>query len=304
MKIPIILIVLLAGIFVGCSNNEPAAPISDENFRTGTTGLEMEFLENGPPSIIYETSSFQVALNLKNAGAYDINKAKVIVNFEKDYMEALQSPSNTIALIGRSIINPDGEEKPIFFRMKAKNLEAMSETHISLIQATACYTYESITSDSACIDSDIYNMNSDKACKVETINSGSQGAPIAVTMIEPRYAMDDNKIIPSYLIVISNAGSGNPILSNNVDDFCSASVGKTDDWNKIRIDAKLGNVPMSCFPNPVKLSNNGDTFITCSLDEGIEGNKPAYVTPITIKLDYGYSFTISKEVEIGKRRIS
>ena len=44
----------------------------DINYFEGTKGIEIEFLENGPPRELYENATFNVNLMLENKGAYDV----------------------------------------------------------------------------------------------------------------------------------------------------------------------------------------------------------------------------------------
>ena len=45
----------------------------DENYRTGTRGLEMEFGRNSPPAKLYDDEELRVIIELRNRGATDIH---------------------------------------------------------------------------------------------------------------------------------------------------------------------------------------------------------------------------------------
>jgi hypothetical protein len=292
-------------LLFGCSlGGETQNPISDTNYRTGNSGLELQLLDGAPPDNVYEATTFQVGLEVRDSGASDIANGRLVLNYEPDYMYPLSQQTMQLGLKGKSIANPDGEADVRFFNIKTKNLEALSETHKSLVSVSACYAYQTVASEGICVDSDIYNRIQDKACKAETLQLDSQGAPLAVTKIEPKFFIDDNgKLNPSFLIFIENKGNGNVINKNKISDFCSNLKVDKDDWNKIEVSANLGGMPLRCEPLPFKLKGQND-FVRCGLDNGLDKPEAAYTSVIDVTLDYGYTFTVSKEVTIDKLKLT
>lgn len=280
--------------------------ISDAKVNTGTSGLEMEFIKQSPPDEVFENQIFMAEVLLQNKGASDIKNGKLLIGMEKDYMELLYDrqgfESIDFELEGKSIKNPVGEEKVEGFKIKAKKIDPQTEQHDSTIYVTSCYKYETKASETVCIDVDIHNLVLlEKPCEVKDISLSSQGAPVAITKIEEKMSPSENGdiILPRFTIYLENKGDGEVIDKNSIDKFCSSGPVKSEDINKISIEAYLSGVPLECKFYELKLKDKEDKVI-CSLKEGIKDDEPAFTTILTIKLSYGYTQTISKEIEIKK----
>jgi len=216
-------------------------------------------------------------------------------------------------LDGKSIFNPNGDEELLTLDARSRRIGAQSETQPSTILATACYPYKTIFGASVCIDTDIYdNRRGEKACSIsDLIFSGGQGAPVAITKIETRMLPQDDKVKPHFLIYIKNQGNGEVVNLNEVENVCKGEPLKYTDVNTITIMASLSGKPLQCGinndPGPAVIRlKDKEKMIRCTLEpkegeiELIDINKDAYVTPLSIELDYGYTFTISKDIIIEK----
>jgi hypothetical protein len=74
-------------------------------------------------------------------------------------------------------------------------------------------------------------------------------------------------------------------------------------FNKVTVDAVLGDQRLNCnlrddefFLLPKRKS------FTCRLSEGISKERGSYTAPLVVTLDYGYTQSIGKKVEV--RRIT
>jgi hypothetical protein len=302
-----ILIFIFCIIFVsGCGSFfSNKGPISDVNFRTGTSALEMEFLKENPPNDIYENQNFKAAVFLQNKGASGIKKGYLVIGIEEDYMELLYERYGKkidLQLEGKSMQNPAGEEKIEEFVLKAKKIDPQTQEHESSIYITSCYGYRTELSETVCIDTDVYNLKPmEKVCTVKDISLSSQGAPVAVTKIEERISSSDNGeiIIPEFTIYIDNKGKGEVIDASKIDDACSSGSLNSEDINKLKISAYLSGIPLECNSNELKLKNKQDKVI-CSLKEGVKKDEPAFTTLLSVIIEYGYTQTISKKITIKK----
>jgi hypothetical protein len=326
MRNKIILILIIILIISGCNvgpkrNDKDRHPISEADIKVGTEGLKMEFLETMPPEKIFEKAPFPVSVQLKNKGASDIKDGVLALGIEEDYMRLAENQVKVpFNIEGKSIVNLEGGEKIINWGMESRNIESQSESHISTILATACYTYKTNISTSICIDPDVYSLKRDiKSCTVKDVTfSKGQGAPIAVTKVETQMLPDfdgqpdfDDKIVkPQIIIYIENKGNGEVINLENYKKVCSKEALEYRDYNTIFIEAFLSGKEMDCTPKEdflnevekrgyIRLKSKKD-IIRCVLEEGLSQNKPSYTTPLKIVLSYGYTFTISKDVTIEK----
>src|SRR3989338_1715197 len=222
MKTRLIILIIAILIIVGCNGGTgKEAPITDINVYQGTDGITMEFIKNMPPDKLLENEEFSIGLLIKNKGAFDVNvpeegkslsdedKLKsglIAVTVEEDYMGEIDFSSDTILdprnsniqmqnqnkgmqfieLRGKSRFNVDGEQTIKRFDTVTKLIDPRSEVHTSDIFVTACYVYQTSAVADVCVDTDIYGTRpGEKACAMATKSMLSQGAPVAVTKVEP-----------------------------------------------------------------------------------------------------------------------
>ena len=145
----------------------------------------------------------------------------------------------------------------------------------------------------------------------------SQGAPVAVTKVEPgiitKTIEGRDYIFPQYLIYIKNKGKGHVITKDSVKEACEATGIDKSNYNRLDIIAMLNSKQLKCEVKPLRLIDEED-FVRCtSIDKdksdhdnianGFDkGAISSFLTPLKITLDYGYTFTISKQVKINKNR--
>ena len=232
----------------------------------------------------------------------------VVTGLCKDILKATGELCR-IEIKGKSIYSPVGDEEFIQVNPQAKKISAQSETHPSTIFATACYPYNTTLGTSVCIDTDIIDeVKGKKACNVKDLTfSEGQGAPVAITKIETRmlpYA-DVNKVKPHFIIFIENKGNGEVVNSSKLNLSCSSSGLNYTDFNTITITASLPQGDLKCSenvdtgPTAVRLREKED-IVRCTLEDGVDIGRDAYTAPLKIELNYGYTFTISKDIIIEK----
>lgn len=309
-----ILLILIVSILIiaGCkgSSNES---ITDVDVRKGFEGLVMEFTKNAPPDKVFEDSVFPIAMHLRNKGASDIKQGFFVLGFEKTYVDFANEKKESIEfeIKGKSIFNANGDEEFITLNAETKKVGAQSETHPSTILATVCYPYESILGTSVCIDADIFGTKlRDKACQVKDLQfSKGQGSPVTITKIETRMLPDADEdldmVKPLFIIYVENKGKGEVITSNKIKNACSSEALNYKDFNRIEIKASLSGKELNCNVGgkesgaEIRLREKKD-MIRCTLEEGIGRNQDAYTAPLKIELNYGYTFTISKNIIIER----
>ena len=159
-----IILSLILIFITGCSgfSSQPSGQITSTDFRKGTSGLEVEFLEDNMLKEVYEEEIFRINALLQNKGASDIRNGIMLIGIEEDYMEMLYERYGyydvDFALEGVSIKNPIGEQKIEEFAIKAKKIDSQTEEHTSLIYLTYCYDYKTEFSQNVCIDPDPHKV--------------------------------------------------------------------------------------------------------------------------------------------------
>lgn len=264
-----------------------------------------------------------------------VEKGIMVLGFEKAYVGIKQDENKQggerqeFFIKGKSVFNPLGDEEFISISAEAKKIGEQSETHPSAIFATACYPYQTILGASVCIDADVLGQNKGlKACNVKDLDfKDGQGAPVTVTKIETRMLPQDNaKIKPHFIIHVKNSGNGQVIKKGKekimdkgteidgtkevIEKACSSESLSYKDFNILKVKATLSGVVLDCDPKEgmqktaeVRLREKED-IIRCTYEDdegkGIDAGLDAYVAPLKVELDYGYTFTISKNIIIEK----
>jgi len=299
--LPVIILVLFIS---GCIQNPFVKPTTQDDLRTGRQGILMEFLNNAPPSEIYEDYPFQIGVILENVGASDIKKGFISFTVEEAYMELMNQNDEAIRfnLKGKSVSLPTGDQLVKIIKARTKKISGQSEKHESTILANVCYQYQTKKDITACIDTDVYDLKKmQKVCRVRDITLTPQGAPVSITKIESEMlpAEDDNLIKPAFKIHIKNVGNGEVIDKGKISDICSSEPVDYKELNIVDIKVMLSNEELECKPIPLKLKYEGDV-VRCILEKGVPKEKATYTTPLTIELNYGYTYSISKKIIIKK----
>jgi hypothetical protein len=86
MRRLLLLGILLVGLLlVSCESGFSDIPLTNEEFWTGTKGLEFHFVDGNPPEEIFEDMLFSVALEIENQGAHTLT-GFLTLSTEDDYM--------------------------------------------------------------------------------------------------------------------------------------------------------------------------------------------------------------------------
>ncbi|HJN56376.1 MAG: hypothetical protein QF436_02660 [Candidatus Woesearchaeota archaeon] len=315
-KIILIFAVIALLLIAGCKGRTGTkGSITGVDIRSGVKGIAMDFVKGSPPENVFEDDVFPIAIRLENKGAFNIEEEKgiLVFGFEKQYVEATKEgdgEKQKFKIEGKSVFNPDGDTEFITIDAKVKKIGSQSESRASTILATACYRYETLLGTSACIDADIYGAEvRKKACTIKDLSFGNgQGAPVAITKIETRMLPqeDDNRIKPQFLIHVENEGNGEVIRPGKYENACTSGALEYEDLNRMNIKALLSGEELDCSlgldeepENIIRLRDKKD-IVRCTLEEGIEKSEGAYTAQLKVELDYGYSFTISKDITIEK----
>lgn len=323
----IIILVLVVILISSCKRGGEVDPITKVDIYKGSDGLVMGFVEGAPPdeitaSYMGEDSTFDIALELENQGAHNIGSGELTLILEKNYMDVKEWGTGrlltysvaddivTFNLEGKSTKNPKGDKGIIYIEAKALEIpETQSEMHTSNILVTACYGYKTKLFEAVCVDADVHEfLVGEKVCEVKDISLKNQGAPVAVTKIEYSMLphMYEERIKPQFKIHIQNIGDGQPTKPEAISKVCKGESLEHKDFNMIKIGAKLSDKELDCnlisdqeVTGEVRLKDKKGIG-RCSLEEGINKEKGTYLTPLSVTLDYGYTSSISKEIDIKR----
>ncbi|MFH0977866.1 MAG: hypothetical protein V1837_01055 [Candidatus Woesearchaeota archaeon] len=280
----------------------------DENFRTGTQGLQLRFLPYSPPDKIFDNEELHARIEVFNKGAEDItgsNNRLYLSGFDTTIITGIPTMGFQIPdLQGKKFFNPEGEFDNVditgFVRdLKSRNIDFYN----TILMATACYKYKTIADPSACVDPDPFSTSvQDKVCDFNSQPAlGSQGAPVIIDSVQVE-AMNGKA---RFKISARNAGGGD-VLKDGADilDRCNPYDPKgldIRDLDYVHVDeVVLGDTSIlgNCRPlenGYLRLRTSGSGAMICEVD-GLSG--PAYLTPLRITVSYNYRSIITQNLRI------
>jgi hypothetical protein len=268
----------------------------------------MRFVPNYPRSRQYDDEPFSVLIEIKNRGSTEIGyggDSIYLSGFDPGIITGVSTYGKPIPqLEGIGPYNNEGGFDTMEFSGEIYPLSMKKiDKYPATILATACYGYKTVASDNICIDPNPYSTTSErKVCTPTSVTFGTQGAPIAVNSVE----VEPTPRITRFKIHISNVGAGS-VFKPGIDQLARCNpydprgleFTEVDYVQLAGVEVAGKSIAPSCKPvdneGNVKLVN-GQATLFCEL--GGLGSGPAYSTPMTIELDYGYRSTISTNVEI------
>lgn len=196
--------------------------------------------------------------------------------------------------------NPGVKESFVTFNATATLPEESVRTSQPLM-VTNCYLYTTYAASETCIDPQP-NSDTEKACRLSGYSSGNgQGAPVAITNVQPRYTGQD--IV--YEITVENVGSGRVYNPKQIDK-CSPHhpepVTEEDLGTIVLGMAYVGDQQLDCVPDQHTLRlYNGRGTVSCALDlESQPFVKSGYTSPLVLEMWYGYADTVRRTVTIRR----
>jgi len=312
MQIVILLIVSTTLIFItGCSQTSGL-----KNYRVGTEGVTVEFSPSNPKSV-YEQEEFGDGIILNNLGSYDVtadNPAQLTISYDTYRLFSTKGTSGNLILTnihlqGKSQYYPLGEDFPYSVYFKSNSLTQLRESSTTEINYDLCYPYSTELTIMTCIDTQTTKRDvSIAACKSETYNGAQgQGAPIAITKIEPEIMLQQNYVRPQFKIYIENVGSG--YVSSQARCDKTNNVNKDLVSGKVNVRAWLSQTELQCGPveagETLRLTDS-TSFIRCFLPENSAGYSTAqksYTTALTVNVSYTYQSIYKQDLEILRNEI-
>ena len=295
----ILLSIIMALIITGCTSG------TAEKYKIGTDGLKITFAK-ADPTDVYEGDEFGTGIFVDNLGASSVsstNPGILKVSYDDYRLQAMSAnlkpgASQAIVLHGRDSNYPAGDEAYYEYSFKANPLSRLHESSKTTVNYNLCYPYSTEFTVFMCIDmKNTVDANSAQVCQSTTYtDGGGQGAPIAVTKIEPEMQLQNGYVLPVFNIYIQNLGAGYVTNSTN----CQYSdINDNTQMNRVRVSAQLSGDALVCgtVDNNVKLGDS-ETHVRCKLSDNsadkYSRSGKNFQTPLTITLSYTYT-TIEKQ---------
>ena len=227
MKIKIISLLLVISFLVACGSESGSEQVS-YNFKQGSSGLVLNFVENAPPEKVYPNSDFKIIIKAENQAAYDLTNVKVnIIGLDPKYFGVYPLEQSFDTLAGKSLVNPSGDTKYLEFEVSSKELFQNAEQYLGNYFLKVSYNSKVEFVDTICINPNLYDVY-DAGCKIESPKTYSgQGAPFGVGQMEElAYPGSDSRV--EFRLLLQN--------------FASGKVKKV-----VLNDAKLGGEEIECI---------------------------------------------------------
>ncbi len=270
--------------------------------RTGTQGVEIELLQNYPPDLLYDLNELVAIVEVKNKGAKSLEPQDCFVQvtgYDTNIISGTFTQPRSCAeglgtLEGKSVYNTEGGVNQLEFQSQSVDLPDGVFEYSPNLNFLTCYAYETVANPMVCVDPLFYQITAEqKSCKVRNVGTGGgQGAPLGVTSVG--VDMLGSKAV--FEINIQNHGTGR-VVSRDVDiRSCGQSSLQYSDMDKVYYTVEMsGGSLLNCKPDAFVRLNNNKGKIICTFN--IFGQS-AYETPLSIKLDYNYINSRSKQVKI------
>ncbi len=273
---------------------------SYEQVYSGNEGIVIQFLPDSPRSVYNQGEFINLQIEAINKGRFAYPAGIIALDgFDKQSLFFSSLQKQLPQLEAKTENNPSGGSNFVQFDESLPVKVPYGDKYSTTIQATSCYQYQTIAQVNACIIPDISDIAKQKnVCSPRVITLSSQGAPVAVTQVEERVAKD----IVQFLITVQNIGDGRVIQPDKLDQ-CPYLL-KPKDIDHIVVHAAIDTLgEAECGSNSLdKESNNivrlfdNKGLIVCKFIT--RPDISSYETPLRITLDYGYSSSIQKNIEI------
>jgi len=217
ISLSIIVLLLLAISLVGCNSGGGTSTTSSSSpFIGGTDSISFEFMEETPPSEVYDKGQqpFEVTLNLENNGEFDVPKEDIKIKLSGFYPGDFNNPTielNPEEDLDKSYIDPDGDTEKgtiTYVNFQGFNFAgSLAGNNEYTIRAEISYKYGTIAQADLCVLEDLTpNNDEEEVCEVnENKPVDSSSAPIQIEDFEEEVA-GTRKVKFSFDIV--HRGSG------------------------------------------------------------------------------------------------
>lgn len=288
----ILLISLLIGL-MGCDIQGrffkgKTDDFKQQDFRKGTSALEMKFVKDMPPNSIFVNDKFNIGLQLKNTGAFDIQNGVVkIVGYEKAAFNFQgDATEKSFSLVGKSAFISEGEQDIVTYLVESKCLPIFSTSGVGAqnetqsFKAIACFPYETVAEGELCIDPVQVRIEGQEAeCKEKTLTfSGGQGGPVGVRSISTNRLFTGSDVEITVVVQLHKEDNKAEVYT---------SPGCTTGINQFTPQVLLSGQPLKCLPEDPKkraLTKKAGATLRCTTN--IPLGSSAYLAPVQVKTNY------------------
>ena len=282
-------------LFTSCNNSTS----STADYRSGTEGIVVNVLDIKKGDKFVQGENLNMMLEVFNKGLFDRPEGFItITGYGPNTIFFKSNKVDLPPLLGKKPYMPEGDSRIINFdETSVLNVPYGSSYNVDLLIST-CYKFKTSAVVPICVIPSMKEYTAGTAtCTVHPYSLPSQAAPVSVAYIEP--SMSEDMI--QFLIHIENVGDGRivkeeKIIKDDASGGCPANVGMTDvDEVGIKVQVSALGLAECKNNNRIKLIDDKGIAL-CYIKKGT--GTYSYTTEMEITLDYGYSSSITKSIEI------
>lgn len=302
-KILFLMVISTLILFSGCNAKyEKTKEKTAEGQITGTTGLSINFLNL--PDKIFPKQTFNIPIKIENKGKADVEEAILTISgYDENHIKLSSNRITGISLKGADPFSKIGESTIRNFNV-ISSIPPEIDYKANFV-VTTCYKYKTEASPTICINPKLFTQGVAMKGECKNIDAvmSSQGAPLAVTKVESWFASDAS--FWEFRIFVENKGKGRLRFEDSYLKDCYDVSLEENDIDKVKIQTYVGGKQIKCSNDGFQTTSDsfflieGKGEVRCRMD--INSNQPAYTTPLTIILSYGYVDSISKQIPMIKR---
>ena len=290
------LIILILAMIVFSSLTSCGGSTSAPSKVGGKDGIELSFLKNMPPSIIFiDGLSQEIDIVVE---AYNKGQSGAVV---ESYFEGYDPDLISIGeLEGIEFSEDDGNYKTRYnLQGGYESAETTMEVKSSIItesygfdlRLVYCYDYVTQASVQVCVDPTPNKDTEEDSCTPGTVSSGGQGGPVSIDSVNVESMQGKVRL---KLNIKDHSGGEVIEAGTECSDDRRAKKGIVSFTTP-----KLGEEQGTCVAedSKIKLADDGETLVcTFNLDE----KQSAYETILFINLEYRIRDSIEKNIKIIK----
>lgn len=290
-------LLFLALLFTSCTSYYGHREYNDD-YRSGTEGVVVSFLNED--FTFYDGDYLNLQLVLQNKGAYDEPAGKIVLS---GYDPSILRISDEEIFLpdefyGKSLYSEEGSTYFVTVEEDAPLSLSLGETYDATLQASVCYSYQTIATQTVCL---LYDPEDTYICEQEPIALSDQGAPVAVTEVQQTYLQDQVRFVAT----LQHVGEGTVLNAYDTEAYeaCPFTL-ERDHLNGVAVSMKISGLgEPSCIPsnNYVRLNSEGRGTIVCTFTLR---EQRSYTTPLEITVDYLYLSTIEQGITVAQRMSS
>ncbi len=298
-------LILALFLFTACQPSSGPG-LTQQDLRQGLGKLELDFFQLEEE--MYENTYYDLILNLKNNGAYDIENGKLLLIIDKN----LVTPQKIIVegdggrqefdglvasfdIEGKKPSLLDGGRLLVDYRIKTRKI-SLTEKQPTTFNLLACYPYQSVLQTQICLNPNIYQPDKPgQVCQPAESSFSGQGSPVSITFVKPIMRPDEQgDVFLEFEIEVENLGGGLVLNKDKYEQVCSAQAAGFEAYDWVEISGQVGNQELECHNQGIIRLREGLGKIRCQVGR-IQGSS-AYWDLLQLELDYAYQTHLNKEV--------